>query len=148
MNGKDVYFVAVKVFLVDNQGRLLITKDRFGDWDLPGGRLKPHEFEVSLEDVVARKMTEELGENVRYEIDKPTIFMRHERMEILESGEREARRIFGLGYIAKYLGGELGMGKNHEQFEWVNIATFKPEEYLTGGWLAGVKELQKVYREG
>jgi len=37
---KDLYFVAVKIFLEDKDGRLLITKDRFGDWDLPGGRLR------------------------------------------------------------------------------------------------------------
>ena len=34
---KDSYFVAVKVFL-EKDGRLLILKDNFGDWDLPGER--------------------------------------------------------------------------------------------------------------
>ena len=36
---KDMYFVAVKVFL-EKDNKLLILKDNFGDWDLPGGRIK------------------------------------------------------------------------------------------------------------
>ncbi len=36
---KDTYFVAVKVFF-EQDGKLLILKDNFGDWDLPGGRIK------------------------------------------------------------------------------------------------------------
>ena len=41
VNDKDLYFVAVKVFLVDSQNRLLIIKDIHDDgWDLSGGWLK------------------------------------------------------------------------------------------------------------
>lgn len=36
MDQKDLYFVAVKVFL-EKDGQLLILKDGFGEWDLPGG---------------------------------------------------------------------------------------------------------------
>jgi len=36
---KDVYFVAVKIFL-EKDGMLLILRDNFGDWDLAGGRIK------------------------------------------------------------------------------------------------------------
>ncbi|HSH31916.1 MAG TPA: hypothetical protein VK963_04595 [Candidatus Saccharimonadales bacterium] len=44
-NDKDLYYVAVKLFLLDD-GKLLITYDIFGPWDLPGGqralmRLRP-----------------------------------------------------------------------------------------------------------
>ena len=42
--GKDLYFVAVKLFLEDKDGKLFIFKDRFGEWDLPGGRLRINEF--------------------------------------------------------------------------------------------------------
>jgi 8-oxo-dGTP pyrophosphatase MutT (NUDIX family) len=53
---KETFFVAVKVFLKKN-GKFLILKDRFDDWDLPGGRIKKNEFEVSLEKVIARKLS-------------------------------------------------------------------------------------------
>ena len=57
---KDTYFVAVKVFL-EKEGKFLVMKDNFGDWDLPGGRIKKDEFHTSLEDVIARKMNQEVG---------------------------------------------------------------------------------------
>lgn len=57
---KDLYYVAVKVFLED-KGKLFIFKDKFGDWDLPGGRIRKDEFEASLDEVIKRKMSEEKG---------------------------------------------------------------------------------------
>jgi ADP-ribose pyrophosphatase YjhB (NUDIX family) len=137
---KDTYFVAVKVFLEDAKGNLLITKDRFGDWDIPGGRLRENDFGAPFEEIVTRKMVEELGSGVKYTLGKPTVFMRHERDEILASGERQKRRIFAIGYPAVYTGGQITLGKNHEKFEWVPMATFKPADYFTGGWLKGVEE--------
>ena len=146
MENKDVYFVAVKAFLTDNFGKLLIMKDRFGDWDILGGRLKEHEFETPLEAVLERKVREEISDAVEYKLGKPVVLMRHERNEILPSGEREKRRIFAVGYATKYMGGEIKMGKNHEKYEWVDIATFEPEKYFTGGWLKGIKEFQTYYK--
>jgi ADP-ribose pyrophosphatase YjhB (NUDIX family) len=143
---KDLYFVAVKLFLENDKDQLLITKDRFNDgWDLPGGRLRENDFETSLSDVIKRKMSEELGDKAIYEVGEPVVFMRHEREELLSSGEKEMRRIFAIGYEAKYLGGEVVLGKNHEKYEWVDLKTFKPEDYFTGGWLRGVKEFQLYY---
>ncbi len=147
MENKDLYFVAVKIFLLDDTNRLLIIKDRFGEWDIPGGRLRENDFEIPLEAVAERKIKEELGEAVRYELDAPTIFMRHERDEILSFGQREKRRIFAVGYTARYLGGGPKLGQNHEKYEWVPISTFVPEDYFTGGWLQGIKELQAQYKK-
>ncbi len=138
---KDVYFVAVKIFLRDVAGRLFIIKDRFGDWDLPGGRLRPDDFFIPLEQVVGRKIHEELGIAVQYKLEsQPTVFMRHQREEILADGTREPRRIFAIGYRAEYLGGDIDLGGNHVQSEWVDIQSFNPESYFQGGWLKGVKD--------
>ena len=54
---KDLYFVAVKV-LLRRDAQLLITHDVFGDWDIPGGRIKPDEFETPMQDIAARKIGE------------------------------------------------------------------------------------------
>lgn len=138
---KDLYFVAVKIFLEDKEGSLLILKDIFGEWDLPGGRLREMDFEVPLTEVVERKVREELGDDVRYSLGDPIVFMRHEREEMSQGGEKEKRRIFGIGYEAQFHGGEIHLGKNHETYEWVS-KNFTPESYFTGGWLKGVKEYQ------
>jgi len=77
---KDTYFVAVKVFL-EKDGKLLILKDNFGDWDLLGWRIKKDEFDVSLNKIIKRKISEELGNDIQYNIGKPIVFIRHERIE-------------------------------------------------------------------
>src|SRR3989344_4756868 len=101
---KATYFVAVKIFL-EHQGKFLVLKDNFGDWDIPGGRIKENEFDVPLEKIIARKMEEELGSLVKYKIGKPAVFMRHKRREAI-SGNPEVK-IFAIGYKVRYLGGEI-----------------------------------------
>lgn len=136
---KDIYFVAVKVFL-EKDGKFLVLKDNFGDWDLPGGRIKPDEFETLLEDIVARKMREELGEQVHYTLGKPLVFMRHERIEKTEGNPTV--RIFALGYQAQLTGGEVVLSERHTEMLWADPKTFEAEKYFTGGWLKGVREYQ------
>jgi len=138
---KDTYFVAVKVFLVKD-GKLLIIKDNFGDWDLPGGRMRKDEFEKPFEDIISRKMSEEVGENVKYEIGKPLVFFRHERIEA--SPGNPTVRIFAIGYSANWKAGEIKLSERHTEMTWVDIKTFKPEEYFKGGWLKGVQEYLNI----
>ena len=135
---KERWFVAVKVFLRDGD-KLLILKDIFDDgWDLPGGRIRKDEFETPLLSVVERKMTEELGSSVQYQIDQnPKVYFRHERIEV---GMNEQVRIFALGYEAQYSGGAVTLPEYMNRFEWVDITSFKPEDYFRGGWLKGVQE--------
>ena len=144
---KDLYFVAVKLFLEDDSGAFLITKDRFGDWDIPGGRLREMDFVTPLEDVIKRKIHEELGDNVKYELQKPIVFMRHERDEVISDTERAKRRIFAIGYQAKYLGGEIKLGQSHVEYKWVSVNNFKPSDCFTGGWLKGVEEYIRIRKQ-
>ncbi len=135
---KDAYFVAVKLFL-EKEDSLFIFKDKFGCWDLPGGRIKKHEFETPLKDVIRRKMIEEVGEELQYSFDeRPDVLMRHERIEA--SPGNPTVRIFGIGYRAQWLGGEVRLSDAHTEMKLVDIKNFKPEEYFTDGWLKGVQE--------
>ncbi|MFA6426902.1 MAG: NUDIX domain-containing protein [Candidatus Magasanikbacteria bacterium] len=143
---KDLYFVAVKVFLEDGKGNLLITKDIFGDWDLPGGRLREIDFKVPLEKVLTRKMKEELGATLKYTLGEPVVFMRHERNETLLDNKKQKMRIFAVGYKALYKSGKIKLGTQHVEYQWVDVKKFKPEKYFTGGWLKGVREYQLLAR--
>ena len=134
---KDKYFVAVKVFL-EKDDKFLILKDGFGQWDIPGGRIKKDEFETPLEQIVTRKMSEELGSDFKYELGKPIVFMRHERIE--KTDGNPTVRIFAIGYQAKLLNGEVKMTSHHTEMLWAQVNSFNPEDYFTGGWLKGVKE--------
>ncbi|MFA5799905.1 MAG: NUDIX domain-containing protein [Candidatus Peribacteraceae bacterium] len=137
IQNKDQYFVAVKVFL-EHQGKLFIFKDRFGDWDLPGGRITKDEFDIPLEDIIRRKMKEEIGDNVEYSLEKPLVFMRHERVE--SAPGNPTVRIFAIGYPATLESGEIKLSNQHLEMRWVEPSHFRPEEYFTGGWLKGVQE--------
>jgi len=133
---KDIYFVAVKVFL-EKDGKFLVMKDNFGDWDLPGGRIMKDEFNTALEDIVARKMNQEVGQSIKYKLGKPIVFMRHER---IENSSGEPVRIFAVGYQATWLGGEVETSERHVEVIWADPKTFIPEDYFKGGWLKGVQE--------
>jgi len=134
---KDTYFVAVKVFL-EKGGKFLIIKDNFGDWDLPGGRLTRDEFETPLESIIARKMTQEVGPEVRYEVGKPLLFFRHERVEAAPGNPTV--RIFAIGYQATWKSGDVKLSERHTELLWADPTTFKPKDYFKGGWLKGVQE--------
>jgi len=144
-NNKDLYFVAVKVFLEDGKGNFLITKDRFSCWDIPGGRLRPEDFDVEIIDVVVRKLGEELGDEVVYYIHEPIVYMRHERDEIIAHNETEKCRIFAIAYRATYKNGNILLGENHVEYKWVSQQNFDAEKYFDGGWLKGVREyMEKI----
>ena len=134
---KDLYYVAVKVFL-RRDNNLFIFRDGFGKWDLPGGRIRYDEFRQPLESVIKRKLKEELGSSIKYKLGEPFVFMRHERKEVTPHGPDMAR-IFAIGYRANFLGGTIKLPSHHTRYEWVPIRTFKPEKYFESGWLGGVK---------
>ncbi len=134
---KDTYFVAVKIFL-EKDGKFLVMKDNFGDWDLPGGRIKKDEFDVPLENIISRKMSQEVGSEIQYEIIKPLVFFRHERIEAAPGNPTV--RIFAVGYQAKWKSGDVKLSERHTEMLWVDSKTFKPEDYFQGGWLKGVQE--------
>ncbi len=141
---KDLYFVAVKLLIRDGE-KLLITHDIFGHWDLPGGRIKKNEFKSDLSAVIKRKILEELGEDFVYDCGKPILFFRVEREEY--GLDMKKVRIFAIGYDAKYKGGEIRLGKNHDKYEWVDINNFEPEGYFVDGWLTGLQEYLSINRE-
>lgn len=133
---KDLYHIAVKLLLRKGDN-LLITHDVFSEWDIPGGRIKPDEFEKPLEEVVKRKINEELGRDLQYKLGKPVVFFRHERTE---HTTKQPVRIFAVGYDATYISGDIKLGDNHDKYEWVDVRTFNPEDYFSGGWLKGLQE--------
>lgn len=142
---KDSYFVAVKVFLEKDE-KFLIIKDGFDQWDIPGGRIKKSEFNTPLEQIVARKMSEELGNKFTYALRKPVVFMRHERVESM-SGNPTVR-IFAIGYQATFEKGEIHLSSHHTEMLWVDVNDFRPGKYFTGGWLKGIQEYLALHRAG
>ena len=134
---KEKYYVAVKVFL-EKDGKFFACRDKYGSWDLPGGRIKKDEFDAPMEQIIRRKMSEELGDQLKYKIGKPIITMRHERIE--DAPGNPMIRIFSVGYEATLLDGEPKISDLFVESMWADIKTFQPEKYFKGGWLKGVQE--------
>jgi hypothetical protein len=130
---KDEYLVAVKLLLRDGD-KLLITHDTFGQWDLPGGRIRRDQFDVPLEEVLSGKITEELGNELKYQLGDIKTTFRVEREEVGRNGDKV--RIFGLGYEAVYLGGDILLGEFHDKYEWIDLKSVDLENYKTdSGWV-------------
>lgn len=96
------------------------------------------------EKIIARKMTEELGNDIQYKIGKPIIFMRHERLE--SSPGNIMVRIFAIGYQATLKKGEVKLTSHHTEMLWVDPEEFNPQDYFTGGWLKGVQEYIQLHK--
>jgi 8-oxo-dGTP pyrophosphatase MutT (NUDIX family) len=139
---KDTYFVAVKALLRKGD-ELLIIKDKFGDWDLPGGRIKKYEFNAKLEDVLQRKIKEELGSKIQYSIGEPKAFYRVERIEALTN---QLVHIFGVGFEVQYLDGPIKLSDLFEEYQWVNIKSFEPTKLQNNGWMRGLSEYLRKLR--
>jgi hypothetical protein len=135
---KDEYLVAVKLLLRDGD-KLLITHDVFGQWDIPGGRIRRDQFTTDLTDILDGKIKEELGENLKYELGDIRATFRVERDEVGREGSKV--RIFGVGYEASYLGGEISLGEFHDKYEWIDIKTVNLDDYETNsGWVHLLKD--------
>ena len=142
-NGKGAYFVATKVFLRDGD-KLLLVHDKWGNWELPGGRIKPEEFQKPLAEVTSRKMHEELGEDIEYSEPEATgTFFQVTREEL---GQQV--RIFALGFEAQYLRGEIILNGPHDEMKWVDVETFEPLKLQDNDWMRGVQDyLDKIRKE-
>ena len=83
-------------------------------------------------------MVQEVGPDLIYELGKPLLFFRHERVEAIPGNPTV--RIFAVGYQATWKSGEVVLSSRHTECFWANPKDFKPEDYFKGGWLKGVQE--------
>jgi ADP-ribose pyrophosphatase YjhB (NUDIX family) len=146
-NGKALYFVAAKVFLRDGD-KILLTHDIWNNWEVPGGRIKPDEFGKDLRDVAARKLREELGGGVKYSKLKPTgTFFQVQRVEKTGDLAEQTVRIFAIAFDAKFDGGEIILGDNHDKSQWFDIKNFEPRKLQDNDWMRGVEDYLKKLKE-
>jgi len=143
-NGKATYFVAVKVFLRDGE-KLLVVHDAWGTWELPGGRIRLEEFQRSLDEVVVRKIREELGDKVKYSGLKPTgTFFQVRRSENIGGESEQEVKIFAVGFEAQYKGGEIKLSEVHDEMRWVDVGNFEPLKLQDNDWMRGVEDYLRL----
>lgn len=126
-----IYHVGLKILLKKGDDFLFLTDAVGKHFDLPGGRIDDVEHITPLTEVIAREVGEELGEDVKYKLDRPVFqFRRH--------FESKGLHIFLTVYEAEYLSGEIKLSVEHSGLQWINPRKidlkeelfFHKEEYL------------------
>jgi 8-oxo-dGTP pyrophosphatase MutT (NUDIX family) len=141
---KDEYLVAVKLLLFKDD-ELLVLKDQWGSWDIPGGRIRKDQFDISLEDILREKIDFELGEDVKYKLGNIATTLRLEREEVGRDGQKV--RIFAVCYEAYYLGGDITGGEYIPHHEWIDLRTANLDDYSDGdSWILKLKDYQEAKR--
>ena len=90
-------------------------------------------------------MSEELGNEIKYTVGDPLLFMCHERVEVAPGNPTV--RIFAIGYPAVLEKGDVQHSERHTEMLWVDPGSFKFEDCFKGDWLKGMKEFQELWRK-
>jgi NUDIX domain len=135
--------ITLKVFLLREApggDQLLILKDaekQIGD--LPGGRIAVSELYTPWSDAVRREMSEELGDDLEYElVPEPIFFFAH----LVENGGHPA---IGFAYRARLKGGTVRLSAEHDWMQWVRLKTYRPDNLFTGHLALAVKRFQTEF---
>jgi 8-oxo-dGTP pyrophosphatase MutT (NUDIX family) len=137
-----LYHVALKILLKrDNTFLFLRPRGSEEQFDLPGGRIDNVEHEMLLEEVLAREVREELGDNLKYKLGKPLFqFRRH--------FEDKNWHIFITVYEADFLSGDIELSDEHSSYEWISQNEFTYTEnnfFSREEYLAFKKYFEKGY---
>mgnify|MGYP001583747498 FL=1 len=114
------FHVGLKAFIADGE-KLLILQDTEGTWELPGGRAEKAEAHKNLREILIREVTEELGEEIKY--DMGPVFhawiRKPEGIGVAEIYANSDLHIFLVGFRCIYKEGEVVFSKEHKDFKWI-----------------------------
>ena len=140
---KEQYFVAVKIFL-ERDGEFFVCKDKYGSWDLPGGRI--HKQETPY-DALKREVHEETGIANLHNIEHFGTVLSDIRVPTYDA--HTAGLIFSVYKCAVPENVAIILSPEHSNYEWATIA--KTIELLRTHYphtfLAMLKELQEEHEE-
>lgn len=129
-------YVGVKALIVKEGKVLLLREAKYdegtneGKWDVPGGRIEPHE---TLAAALAREVFEESG----LSIEAQEVLSVNETFPTIKGEESHIVRIH---YLASYKSGEVVLSADHDQYEWVDESGLVGKECMSG-----VRELALQY---
>ncbi len=141
-----LFQITLKVFLCSADRFLVLRDSAAGVGDLPGGRFGPGEIYRPWRESVERELSEELGATLtagaRIE-SEPLFYFPH---FVSESGYEA----LGIAYRAQIHKADLQdavqLSPEHDWFEWVSIADYKPDTLFVDHLLEAVREFQRRCR--
>ena len=111
MVNDQLLFVGQKAF-IDKNGEILVLTDPKLGVDLPGGKIKGGE--VDLTGALKREVKEETG--LEIEIKEPFITWMIE----FPPDHRNQGKVFLVAYKCKYVSGKVVLSSEHTEYKWVN----------------------------
>ena len=116
MINDQLLFVGQKAF-IDKDGEILVLTDPQLGVDLPGGKIK--EGEINLTEALKREVKEETGLEIK--IRQPFTTWMIE----FPPDHRNQGKVFLVGYECKYISGEVTLSDEHTEHKWVNKENFQ-----------------------
>lgn len=116
MNDDQLIFVGQKAF-IEKIGEVLILDDPKLGIDFPGGKIK--KGEDNLNQALKREVKEETG----LEIEVGDAFTTW--MIKFPPDHRNQGKVFLVGYLCKYVSGEVKLSHEHSGYRWVNKNNYK-----------------------
>lgn len=140
---RDFYHVSLKVFLKNQEGRVLALKadpkgSLAGFYDFPGGRIDTDEFGAPFEDMIARELQEEIG-SVRYRLSLQPVACGRHRIPATMTKTGKDIHVLYVFFEAEYRGGDISISREHQGYDWLDFLSIEPEKYFRSGTLEGVR---------
>jgi 8-oxo-dGTP pyrophosphatase MutT (NUDIX family) len=118
----------------------LILKDSHSPYyDFPGGRLDFEEYNLPLAASLEREVGEELGSEIKLEINHHPAAVERDCLWDRVLNTHHYRRVFGIFFEARYLGGDIKLSDEHEFYEWVDVKAFNPRGLFKPGYERAVR---------
>ena len=132
MNAFDHNFalfeVAAKALLWKDGKLLLLIGSQNGHYDFPGGRMDDSEKDLSLTDILAREIAEELGETIKFKVnDVAFVTKRYYQRDGKE------HNILATYFNVDLISGDIVLSDEHTEFSWIDPKSIlsHPENFIT-----------------
>ena len=116
------FHIGLKAFL-QNGAQFLALKDAYSDyWDLPGGRIEASEIDQPVTECLRRELLEELGLNVRFEINN--LFEVFKFQVAPNNRLSPGTNLFLVFYAGRFLSGDIVINAESRSFRWLTKDTY------------------------
>jgi len=138
---KILLFNDKKEFLVlrFSKDKSMIPKYLHGKWDFPGGGL---EWEETRKEGLIREIREEIGE-IKCEIGDLIYVWDWYHHKV---GGNPTKRTICVLYEGKFLGGEIVLNNEHDEYKWISIGNLNKLEFHLDDTKTA-KDIQAIYQK-
>jgi 8-oxo-dGTP diphosphatase len=113
------FYIGQKAF-IEKDGSILVLHDPLLGLDFPGGKIQ--EGETDFTEALRREVREETSLEVT--VGKPFTTWHYQFPQ--EGGHRNAGKdIYIVGFTCAYVGGEVTLSDEHDEYYWVNKTTYQ-----------------------